>query len=171
MRMFPRHQFSLLITIIFLVFSSLGFTKETSKTVKQLPDLVLSDLSGQVHNLTEWKGRVIMLNFWASWCAPCQIEIPDFIDYQAQYQDQGLQIIGVGLDEVKKLKNTVRTLGINYPILHADPESQYELLKKWGNSFGVLPYTVVIDRNGGLAYLQHGIVRKETFERMVKPLL
>ncbi len=158
-------------TVSMLVFFYTSWLSAQPNQSQAFPELTLNDLSGKPHHLSEWKGRVIMLNFWASWCAPCQIEIPGFIDYQAQYQDQGLQIIGVGLDEVKKLKNTVRTLGINYPILHADPESQYELLKKWGNSFGVLPYTVVIDRNGRLAYLQHGIVRKETFERMVKPLL
>ncbi|WP_235185846.1 TlpA family protein disulfide reductase [Methylomarinum vadi] len=137
----------------------------------ELPPLILDDLDGQRHNLYDWHGQVILLNFWATWCGPCQLEIPDFIDYQARYADQGLLVIGVGLDETRKLRNFVRTVGINYPILQADPESQYELLKQWGNSFGVLPFTVVIGRDGHLVYMQQGIFRKEAFATIVEPLL
>lgn len=136
-----------------------------------LPPLILKNLKGQEHNLSDWKGHVIMLNFWATWCGPCQIEIPDFINYQKRYANKKFQIIGVGLDEVHKLRNYVRTVGINYPILHADPELQYSLLKQWGNSFGVLPFTVIIGKEGRLIFMQQGVFRQETFNRIVKPLL
>ncbi|MFW5443567.1 MAG: TlpA disulfide reductase family protein, partial [Methylococcaceae bacterium] len=116
----------------------------------ELPPLILNDLDGQSHNLYDWHGQVIILNFWATWCRPCQIEIPDFIRYQTRYAAQGLQIIGVGLDEVRKLRNYARTVGINYPILQADPELQYSLLNQWGNPYGVLPFSVVIARDGHL---------------------
>ncbi len=148
--------------------------REKSRPVSnawQLPPLVLNDLDGQSHNLYEWHGQVIMLNFWATWCGPCQIEIPDFIDYQSRFNANGLQVIGVGLDEIRKLRNYARTVGINYPILHADPELQYTLLKQWGNSFGILPFTVIIDRDGHLVFMQQGIFRKEAFNQIVKPLL
>ncbi|SMG67205.1 Redoxin domain protein [methanotrophic bacterial endosymbiont of Bathymodiolus sp.] len=128
-------------------------------------------MNGQQQNLYQWHGQIIMLNFWATWCGPCQIEIPDFIDLQVQYADQGLQIIGVGLDEPGKLRNYVRTVGINYPILQADPERQYNLLKQWGNPFGVLPFTVIIGKDGHLVFMQQGIFNKETFATIVKPLL
>ncbi len=137
----------------------------------ELPPLILNDLHGQQRNLYDWHGKVIMLNFWATWCSPCQIEIPDFIDYQSRYADKGLQVIGVGLDEVRKLKNYVRTVGINYPILQADPELQYSLLKQWGNPFGVLPFTVIIARDGHLVFMQQGIFSQQSFEAFVKPLL
>jgi len=137
----------------------------------ELPPLILNDLDGKEHNLYDWHGKVIMLNFWATWCGPCQIEIPDFIAYQNRYADKGLQVIGVGLDEVRKLKNYVRTVGINYPILQADPELQYSLLKQWGNSFGILPFTVVIARDGHFVFMQQGILNQQTFEKIVKPLL
>lgn len=139
--------------------------------VRALPSLILNDLDGTEHNLYDWRGKVIMLNFWATWCGPCQIEIPYFIKYQQNYAGQGLQIIGVGLDEAQKLRNYVRTLGINYPILRADPEQQYELLNQWGDPSGALPYTVVIDRAGRPVFMQAGIFNEETFEMIVKPLL
>ncbi len=131
----------------------------------------LDDLEGLSHNLYDWHGQVILLNFWATWCGPCQLEIPDFIDYQERYGGKGLQIIGVGLDETRKLRNFVRTVGINYPILQADPESQYDLLKQWSNPYAVLPFTVVIGRDGRLLYMQQGIFRKDAFTNIVEPLL
>lgn len=137
----------------------------------QLPPLILEDLAGQSHNLYDWHGKVILLNFWATWCGPCRIEIPDFIDYQANYADKGLQIIGVGLDDVSKLQSYRRTVGINYPILSADPESQYDLLRQWGNSFGTLPFTVVIGREGQLVFMQQGIFNRDAFTMIVEPLL
>jgi thiol-disulfide isomerase/thioredoxin len=136
-----------------------------------LPPLILNDLDGKEHNLNDWRGKVILLNFWATWCGPCQIEIPYFMKYQQNHAEKGLQIIGIGLDDAQKLRNYVRTLGINYPVLRADPERQYELLNQWGDPSGVLPYTVIIDRGGRPVFMQAGIFNDETFETIVKPLL
>ncbi|NOR79353.1 MAG: redoxin domain-containing protein [Methyloprofundus sp.] len=145
--------------------------KQAISNAWELPPLILNDLDGQKHNLYEWHGKVIMLNFWATWCGPCLIEIPEFIEFQTHYGKQGLQIIGIGLDEERKLRNFVRTTGINYPILQADPELQYSLLKQWGNSFGILPFTVVIAQDGHLVFMQQGILTQETFNTIIKPLL
>ncbi len=137
----------------------------------KLPPLILDDLEGKTHNLYEWHGNIIMLNFWATWCGPCQLEIPDLILWQKSYADKGLQIIGVGLDDKRKLQNFVRTVGINYPVLQADMESQYSLLRQWGDPFGVLPFTVIIGRDGHLVFMQQGIFSQEAFDSIVKPLL
>jgi len=153
------------------IFAEVQNSNKAISNAWELPALILDDLDGQKHNLYDWHGKVIMLNFWATWCGPCQIEIPDFIDYQTRYQDKELQIIGVGLDKVRKLKNYVRTVGINYPILQADPELQYSLLKQWGNPFGILPFTIIIARDGHLVFMQQGILNKQSFETFVKPLL
>ena len=131
----------------------------------------LKGLDGAMHRLAEWKGKVIMLNFWASWCAPCQAEIRDFIRLQSEYGGQGLQVVGLGLDEARKLKNVNRTLGINYPVLVADPGSDRKLLAAWGNSTGVVPYTVVIDRTGKPTYIHRGPMDEEIFHEFVIPLL
>jgi len=172
-----RIKIPVLILTLFIFTHSAMLSAETQSKKRgisnawELPPLILNDLDGQQHSLYDWHGKVIMLNFWATWCGPCQIEIPDFINYQTDYASKGLQVIGIGLDEVRKLKNYVRTVGINYPILQADPELQYSLLNQWGNPFGVLPFTVIIARDGHLVFMQQGILNQRTFETVVKPLL
>ena len=131
----------------------------------------LKGLDGLNHSLGAWKGKVIVLNFWATWCSPCLYEISDFVAYQEKYKKQGLQFIGIGLDEEQKLRNVQRTLEINYPILIADPIRNGKLMESWGNKSGVVPYSVVIDRNGRIAFTLHGVMSSETFEENVLPLL
>lgn len=131
----------------------------------------LHGLDGVVHTLADWKGKVIMLNFWATWCAPCQAEITDFIAFQEEYRAQGLQVIGLGLDAEQKLRNVQRTLEINYPILVADPERNTLLMSQWGNSSGIIPYTIVIDRDGRITYTHRGPLHRDTFDENVLPLL
>ncbi len=139
----------------------------------EMPVFELKGLDGKRHRLADWKGKVIMLNFWASWCAPCQYEIPDFVEYQHRYGDKGLQVIGLGLDEERKLRNVARTLGINYPVLIADLANpdHAALLPQWGNSEQIVPYTVVISQTGRMVYIHRGRMGDEEFDLYVKPLL
>lgn len=131
----------------------------------------LEGLDGKKHALDEWKGKVIVMNFWASWCAPCQYEIKDLVEMQAKYADKGLQVVGIGLDEARKLANVKRTLGINYPVLVADPMANAGLLRRWGNDRQIVPYTVVIDRDGTIAYIHRGQLTKEAFAEFILPLV
>jgi peroxiredoxin len=145
-------------------------TVQSVSVAKQpVPALSLAGLDGATHTLEEWRGKVIVLNFWASWCSPCLHEIRDFVGYHAKYKARGLQIIGVGLDDERKLRNVQRTLEINYPVLIADPAT--DLLQRWGNRSGVVPYTVVIDREGRVKFSQRGLVSREDFEEYILPLL
>lgn len=136
-----------------------------------LPAFQLPGLDGQSHSLSDWKGKVILLNFWASWCAPCQAEIKDFVRYQDQYGERGLQIVSLGLDEARKLGNVQRTLGINYPVLVADPVNDAGILDDWGNAKQIVPYTVVIGRDGRLNYIHRGQLDDNSFREFVLPLL
>ncbi len=131
----------------------------------------LEGLDGKKHSLDEWKGRVIVMNFWASWCAPCQYEIKDLVAMQNDYGGRGLQVIGIGLDEARKLANVKRTLGINYPVLVADPMANAGLLTRWGNDRQIVPYTVVIDRDGTIAYIHRGQLTKAAFAEFILPLI
>ncbi len=137
----------------------------------QMDPFNLPDLQGKPHQLGDWKGKVIMLNFWASWCGPCQYEIPEFVRYQELYKDRGLQIVGVGVDVLPKLKNTARSLEINYPVLVLAPQKSRQILSRWGNPKGVIPHTVVIGRNGVIEYIHRGKMGDEEFEAYVLPLL
>lgn len=142
-----------------------------SSDTRNLFRLTVTDLKSGQYQLDDWADKVIILNFWATWCGPCQIEIPHLIKYQSAYSDAGLQVIGVGLDEQRKLDNYARTVGINYPVLRADPQQHRHLLQDWGNPANVLPYTVVINKQGQKVYSKVGIFNDDAFNTYVKPLL
>jgi len=137
----------------------------------EMNEIKLPNTKGEVHSLNEWKGKVIMLNFWASWCAPCQFEIPRFVHYQDKYADKGLQIIGLGLDQADKLGNVERSLEMNYPTLVIPEEDQARLMAKWGNSQSIVPYTVIIASDGTMEYIHRGALDDDAFQRHVLPLL
>lgn len=137
----------------------------------ELPAFKLKGLDGKIHSLDDWKGKVIVLNFWASWCGPCQYEIPEFARFQSRYGKDGLQILGMGLDDEKKLANVARTLGINYPVLVLDPLVDRKILSDWGNDTGIVPYTAVIDKDGRITYIHRGKMDAEVFADYVLPLL
>jgi len=136
-----------------------------------LPPLVLPDLSGHHHRLYDWHGQVILLNFWASWCGPCMTELPHLADWQHRYGDRGLQVIGVGLDDPAKLANVARTLKLPFPVLRGPVAAAAALLRRWGDAPGVLPYTVVIDRDGTIVFRRAGPFDEEAFAAIVRPLL
>lgn len=131
----------------------------------------LPALGGGGHALEEWRGKVLLVNFWASWCAPCQHEIPEFVKLQMEYGQQGLQIIGIGVDKVRPLRNVARSLGINYPVLVAGEVQGSKLLSKWGNPSQTVPFNLVIDRTGQIRHAWQGTVDREMFDEYVLPLL
>lgn len=148
-----------------------GGVQPASDSAWRLPPIRLPDLQGEVHGLDEWRGKVIILNFWATWCPPCQYETPDLIRYQGQYGARGLQVIGVGLDEARRLGNFRRHYGINYPILVSGETRGAKLMEQWGNRKGIVPYTVVIAPDGHIAYRRSGQFGDTAFEDFVLPLL
>ena len=144
---------------------------EKTNNVWDMESFELPATDGKQHTLSDWKGKVIMLNFWASWCAPCQFEIPRFVRYQSHYADKGLQIIGIGLDDISKLKNVERSLEMNYPSMVIAQNAGGNLLEKFGNDQGIVPYTVVIDKDGTISYIHRGAMEDEDFKEFVLPLL
>lgn len=128
------------------------------------------DLDDKMQPLDQWRGKVMVLNFWAPWCPPCREEMPDFIKLQEQYRERGLVIVGVALDEKLKVHAFADEIGVNYPILLGEMDA-IELAKKLGNRLGGLPFTVVIDRKGNVVTSAVGGVTRARLETEIAPLL
>ena len=116
----------------------------------QRPEFAASDLNGELRNIKEWNGKLIFLNFWATWCPPCKKEIPAFIELQKAYGNQGFQIIGIAIDDEQAVADYAEQMGMNYPSLVAQADG-VGLAKRYGNGMGILPYTVIINRSGEIS--------------------
>ncbi|MBI2295324.1 MAG: TlpA family protein disulfide reductase [Betaproteobacteria bacterium] len=130
----------------------------------------LADLQGGARTLEPWRGRVLVVNFWATWCAPCREEIPVFVRMQERYGAQGLQFVGVAIDQPDKVADFAREFQINYPVLLGGLET-LELVRLVGNRAGVLPYTLVIDRAGNIASRELGGLKEARLYNVMHPLL
>ena len=134
------------------------------------PDFTLPDLDGRQRSITEWDGKVVALNFWATWCPPCLKEVPEFVSLQEKYRAEGLQFIGIALQKPEEVRGFVAEHKVNYPILAGELEV-IKLAEAYGNSIGALPYTVIIDRNGLITHVKPGILPTEEAERVITGLL
>ncbi len=130
----------------------------------------LTDVNGESQAISQWKGKVLIVNFWATWCAPCREEIPEFMEMHAEYQDQGLQFIGIAIDSEDKVIAYNKEFGINYPILIGGLGGM-TLAEATGNAQGALPYTIVINKDGVITNTFLGRVHQKRLEKVFKPLL
>ncbi len=134
------------------------------------PPLSLFDLNGNRRALSEWQGKVLLVNFWATWCAPCRAEIPGFIEVRERYRDQPFEVIGIAVDRPDYVKEYATDLAIPYPIL-LDPINGGSSLIPWGNPQGVLPYSVLLDRNGRVALTHLGKFSVQQLQAQLDALL
>ena len=130
------------------------------------PAFRLQSISGQTVSLSDFRGKVVILDFWATWCPPCRREIPDFINLQSRYQSKGLQIVGIALDEPDKVKSFAQQNGMNYPVLLGTDN----IAAVYGGIEGI-PTTFVLDRNGNISGKFEGFKTKEDFEAEINKLL
>jgi thiol-disulfide isomerase/thioredoxin len=139
-----------------------------AQTPGSAPPVVLRDLRGRTVRLKDFKGKVVLLNFWATWCPPCRAEIPELVRWQTEYGPKGLQIIGVTYPPTdrREVRNYVRKLKVTYPILLGHKKT-----KALFDAGETLPFTVVIDREGKVRENIEGILLPEEFDERVKPLL
>jgi peroxiredoxin len=130
-------------------------------------DLTLQDMNGHAVRLADYKGKIILLNVWATWCGPCQLEIPELIETYAKYKDQGVVVLGVSLDDTAQmLRDYAPKMQMNYPLLLM----QDDFDAAYGPIFGV-PVTFFIDRDGTITRRHFGPVSKEQVDREIKSLL
>ncbi len=159
----------LLITAL-LALPVAAFSAQPTPTVQyDLLTTPLKDLQQKPHKIAEWKGKVLVVNFWATWCAPCREEIPEFIATQKQYQ-ANVQFIGVAVDEPKDVARFAKQFGINYPLLTGE-EDAMEIMRAAGNRLGGLPFTVIVDRQGKIVAVAAGRLPQAKLEAALKQVL
>lgn len=132
------------------------------------PDFALQSLDGKTVHLSDFRGKAVLLNFWATWCEPCKIEMPWFVDLQKQYGPDGLQIVGVAMDDSaeKDIAEFAKSMGVNYPVLVGK--------EAVGSAYGgvqFLPETFYIDREGKVVDKVFGLKGRHEIEDNVKKIL
>ena len=135
-----------------------------------LPEIILPDLSGKQRNISEWQGKVLVINFWATWCPPCLKEIPEFMALQDELGNQGLQFIGIAIEERETVVEYAKSRKINYPILIGE-QSGIALSVAMGNSINAVPFSVIVDKQGKIIHTHPGELGKNQILEIVTPLL
>ena len=174
-----RSQLMPLLLIVGLALVSCGASSEPSESAiaqaasdaeqrEPAPDFSLRDANNHEVKLSDFQGKVVLLNFWATWCGPCKIEMPWFVEFQRKYRDRGFSVIGVAMDE--EGWNVVRPfadrLKLNFPIVIGNDE----VADKYGG-IAALPTTYIIDKQGKVALMHQGLTSKGDYEDEIEQLL
>ena len=130
----------------------------------------LMGLDDQPQRFEQWRGKVLVVNFWATWCAPCREEIPGFIKFQERYRAHGVQLVGVAIDPKQRVVPYAQEMGINYPLVVGGMETM-DWTRHLGDRATVLPFTLVLDRAGQVRLAKVGVLTTEKLEAAIKPLL
>ncbi|MGH8666480.1 MAG: TlpA family protein disulfide reductase [Burkholderiales bacterium] len=130
----------------------------------------LNDPTGTPQPMAQWRGKVLVVNFWATWCPPCLKEIPEFIRLQQRYGPKGVQFVGIAIDNTSQVLGFMAQHGMNYPVLMAEREG-LDLARAAGNRLGGLPFTVVIDRQGKAAQVELGVLDEHKLSPLLERLL
>ncbi|CRI65350.1 Alkyl hydroperoxide reductase/ Thiol specific antioxidant/ Mal allergen [Thiocapsa sp. KS1] len=134
-----------------------GLAVRQPAPLQTLPDFGLTDLAGREVSSEAWAGKVVVINYWASWCPPCVREMPLFIETQEALGAAGVQVVGIAVDRLEDVEKFVADYPVNYPILMANPEA-VALSKRLGNRVEGLPFTVIFDRRGRRVFSRTGEV-------------
>lgn len=174
-----QSKYRLLIAAILALITSLYLAKQfgiiapSSSQPSQaqvLLDARFNALNGSEVSLKTWQNKIIVLNFWATWCPPCREEMPELSKMQDQYKDQNLVIVGLSTEDLDTTKNFIAEQPVSYPILAGDMQAM-SFAESLGNNQSILPYTVVIDEKGQLVKTFFGRVNQALLEKTVLPLL
>jgi thiol-disulfide isomerase/thioredoxin len=130
----------------------------------------LNDPTGAPQPMAQWQGKVLVVNFWATWCPPCLKEIPEFVRLQNRYGAKGVQFVGIAIDATAPVLGFMAQHRMNYPVLMAEREG-LDLARAAGNRLGGLPFTVVIDRQGQAAHVELGVLDEARLAPILERLL
>jgi thiol-disulfide isomerase/thioredoxin len=140
------------------------------RDAETLLGVALPDAAGRQQSLGQWRGKVLVVNFWATWCTPCREEMPEFVKAQDEFGGRGLQFVGVAIDQADKVQAFATELGLNYPTLIGG-YGAIELSKTMGNRLGALPFTIILDRKGRVVHTQLGPLRDSQLRSIVSQFL
>ena len=134
------------------------------------PDFELGDMNGATVSAADFDGKIMLLNFWATWCKPCIEEMPMLTRLQHNYVGRGVQVVGIALDDARKAREFATGLAVNYPILVGSTDTVLAG-RRYGNRSGMLPYSVLVDSDGIVRWAYLGALDQEELEAQIKALL
>ena len=148
-----------------------GSTLKPASKRNPAPDFEVKDANGQTFHLADYKGKVVLLNFWATWCGPCKVEIPWFMDFERNYKDHGFAVVGISLDDDgwEVVKPFVASRRMNYRV--ALGNMQIERLYGGGDGIQSVPTSFIIDREGKVSGVHVGLVSKSDYQNELEELL
>lgn len=160
----PNHNLKAAVLVLLLLFLP-AVAKAQNSTP---PQLTLKSIRGRAIRLSDYRGKIVLLNFWATWCPPCRAEIPDLVKLQRDYRRKGLQVIGVTYppEKLKEVGRFVRRAKMNYPVALGTRRT-----KLLFTSSETLPMTIVVGKDGRVHEIIEGILLPEEFEQKIRPLL
>lgn len=160
----------LVASVMSALFACSSANSSISLPVQAFYSAKFPDSRGSMQALNQWRGKVIVVNFWATWCPPCRAEIPELSELQDMYTKQGLIILGIATDDVDKIHDFSMSTKVSYPLLAGDSDNM-SLSASMGNKDLVLPFTVVIDQDGHIVKTFLGRINKSSLEETLLPLL
>ena len=136
------------------------------------PDFTLTAVDGEPRSVSEWDGKVLLVDFWASWCIPCRKEMPAFNRLRAEYADQGFEVVGLAADSLDKVVEFLDEVAVDFPVVYGDLFDVMDISEAYGNTYGGLPFNAFVDRDGIIRYVQKpGEVTFEEAEEILLRLL
>lgn len=151
-------------------FGNSAETMTTASSSLPILDLVLNDLQGQPQSFAQWRGKLLIVNYWATWCLPCREEMPGFSRVQEKYRDKGVQFVGISIDSAAKIAEFVKATPVSYPLLIGDI-GVMENSAALGNTRQALPFTAVFDRQGKLVSTKLGRLPEADLEHQLIKLM
>ncbi len=134
------------------------------------PDFRLSDTDGKFVGPQDFAGKTMLINFWATWCIPCREEMPMLMELQDEFGLAGLQVVGIALDDVQSVRDFIQNLGISYTVLVGEADVM-DTSRAYGNLSGMLPYSVLVDRQGVIRWQFLGEIQREEITRVLADIL
>ena len=134
--------------------------KKALQDINKAPDFTLQAINDSIYTLSNLKGKVVLINFWATWCGPCRMEIPEFNEFQKNYHEKGLEILGISVsDNKKQLKNFTKSFAIDYPLLYGSTKDMNKIMRDYGGIYAV-PSSFLIGRTGQIVWSYPGAILK-----------